>query len=190
VSPPVCQRARRRHRPGGFSLLELLVCALIGALLISGLTSYDLSQRRANRRQETVQRQRLEASRAADWIAADLERARSFSSGGSCAAAPAGLSPIFSITTSGSNSITYYGVTAADAYGDLVRCGPPPDNPSGAAVSYLVASTIRLLVGLPPAGAPLPTSGSSQIRYTLEQPDLTPPLTRWGFAGLSGVDAG
>jgi prepilin-type N-terminal cleavage/methylation domain-containing protein len=176
----------------GFSLVELLIAATIGAVVLGAVVSYSVLQFRSNANQERLVQLDDDANRAADWIASEIGRASGFDNTVvSGCSAPTGTSLVVSMRIPGAAiaEVSYFSPTGSNV-GNVIRCGPPVVCTSGTAcridtaasspATYLVASNARLAVSTTLSGTAV-----RQIAYTLTLG--TPPLqlTRSlrGFAG-------
>lgn len=62
----------------GFSLVELLIAATIGAVVLGAVVSYSVLQFRSNANQELLVQLNADSNRAADWIAREINNASGF----------------------------------------------------------------------------------------------------------------
>jgi Tfp pilus assembly protein PilW len=189
---------QQRHSNGAkaYTLVELLISALIGAVVIGSVARYSVSQFRSNATQDLRVQRNDDANRTANWIDSELARASGFdnssdTTSGSGCPTPTGTSLVMSMRVPGSTipRVSFFSPTGT-AVGNVVRCGPPVVCTSGAACalntaatatsSYLVASNARLVVTPAATGTAV-----RQISYTLTVGDLPvqSSITRSVFAG-------
>jgi prepilin-type N-terminal cleavage/methylation domain-containing protein len=183
-------RPRPTHARG-FTLVELLVTAVLGAVVIGSVAAYNISQLRSDTTQEINLQLRLEANRAAAWIDGEINRAAGFdNTAASGCTAPTGTALVLSMRSpdGATAEVSYFSPTGT-ATGSVVRCGPPVVCSNGTAceldtgaanVTYLVASDARLAVN--PALSATPVR---QLNYTLtiQEGTLSTAITRPGYAG-------
>jgi prepilin-type N-terminal cleavage/methylation domain-containing protein len=183
----------------GFTLVELLVTAVLGSVVIGAITTLQLSELRVSTGQDLSLQLRQEANRAAAWIDSEISRASGFDNtvAASCTA-PSGTSLRFSVRTQPNSGgtmreVSFFSPTGT-AVGNVVRCGPPVVCTANTAcaldlaaanVTYLVASNARLDVT-----SPLDGTARRTLTYTLTtRPGVVAPdITRQAFAGAPGSD--
>ena len=180
----------------GFTLVELLVTAVLGSVVIGAITTLQLSELRVSTGQDLSLQLRQEANRAAAWIDSEISRASGFDNtvAASCSA-PAGTSLRFSVRTQPNagtvREVSFFSPTGT-AVGNVARCGPPVVCTANTAcaldlaaanVTYLVASNARLNVT-----TPLDGTARRTLTYTLTTlPGVVDPdITRQAFAGAPG----
>jgi Tfp pilus assembly protein PilW len=191
-----------RHLPptsAGFTVVELLITAVFGAVVIGSVAQYQISQIRSDATQELSLQLRQEANRAAAWIDSEISRASGFDNTveASCTA-PAGTSLRFSVRTQSNagtvREVSYFSPTGT-AVGNVVRCGPPVVCTSntacgldlaGANATYLVASNARLGFTSTLDGTP-----RRSLTYTLttQSGSVQHTITRQAFAGAPGSES-
>jgi Tfp pilus assembly protein PilW len=191
---------QRPAAAGGFTLVELLITAVVGSLVIGAITTLQLSELRATTAQDLSLQQRQEANRAAAWIDSEISRASGFDNtvAASCSA-PAGTSLRFSVRTQPNagavREVSFFSPTGT-AVGNVARCGPPVVCTANTAcaldlaaanVTYLVASNARLDVT-----SPLDGTARRTLTYTVTtRPGVVAPdITRQAFAGAPGASVG
>ena len=146
---PVRPMAARRLPSSGFTLVELLITAVLGSVVIGSLAAYSLSQLRSDATQELNLQLRLEANRAAGWIDSEFNRASGFTNTAvTGCTAPAGTSAVVSMgipNTAGSvvTVVTFYSPTGT-TLGNVARCGRPVVCTSGAACQLDPAGAVTL----------------------------------------------
>jgi Tfp pilus assembly protein PilW len=183
----------------GFTLVELLITAVFGAVVIGGVAQYQISQLRSDATQELNLQLREEANRAAAWIDAEISRASGFDNtvAANCTA-PTGTSLSFSVRTQTNagtvREVSFFSPTGT-AVGNVVRCGPPVVCTSNTAcaldlaaanATYLVASNTRL--GFT---STLDATPRRALTYTLTNrpgANQNPTITRQAFAGAPGSE--
>lgn len=182
----------------GFTLVELLITAVFGAVVIGSVAQYQISQLRSDATQELNLQLREEANRAAAWIDAEISRASGFDNtvAANCTA-PTGTSLRFSVRTQSNagtvREVSFFSPTGT-AVGNLVRCGPPVVCTSNTAcgldlaaanATYLVASNARLGFTTTLGG-----TATRSLTYTLttESGAVTNTITRQAFAGAPGSE--
>lgn len=183
----------------GFTLVELLITAVFGAVVIGSVAQYQISQMRSDATQELNLQLREEANRAAAWIDSEISRASGFDNtvAANCTA-PSGTSLRFSVRTQSNagtvREVSFFSPTGT-AVGNVVRCGPPVVCTSNTAcgldlaaanATYLVASNARL-------GFTTTLGGTStrSLTYTLttQSGDVEHIITRQAFAGAPGSES-
>lgn len=182
----------------GFTLVELLITSVFGAVVIGSVAQYQISQLRSDATQELNLQLREEANRAAAWIDAEISRASGFDNtvAANCTA-PTGTSLRFSVRTQSNagtvREVSFFSPTGT-AVGNLVRCGPPVVCTSNTAcgldlaaanATYLVASNARLGFTTTLGG-----TATRSLTYTLttESGAVTKTITRQAFAGAPGSE--
>ncbi|MDI9407503.1 MAG: hypothetical protein QM522_12435 [Chitinophagaceae bacterium] len=182
----------------GFTLVELLITSVFGAVVIGSVAQYQISQLRSDATQELNLQLREEANRAAAWIDAEISRASGFDNtvAANCTA-PTGTSLRFSVRTQSNagtvREVSFFSPTGT-AVGNLVRCGPPVVCTSNTAcgldlaaanATYLVASNARLGFTTTLGG-----TATRSLTYTLttESGAVTNTITRQAFAGAPGSE--
>lgn len=158
----------------GFSLVELLIAATIGAVVLGAVVTYSVLQFRSNANQELLVQLNSDSNRAGDWIASEIGRASGFDNTVvSGCSAPTGTSLVVSmrVPNAAIAEVSYFSPTGTNV-GNVVRCGPPVVCTSGTAcridttattpATYLVASNARLAVSTTLSGTAV-----RQIAYTL-----------------------
>jgi prepilin-type N-terminal cleavage/methylation domain-containing protein len=183
----------------GFTLVELLVTAVLGSVVIGAITTLQLSELRLSTGQDLSLQLRQEANRAAAWIDSEISRASGFDNtvAPNCTA-PAGTSLSFSMRTQANagtvREVSFFSPTGT-AVGNVVRCGPPVVCTSNTAcaldlaaanATYLVASNARLTV--------TSTLGATPVRaltyaLTSQSGDVVQTITRQAFAGAPGSES-
>lgn len=183
----------------GFTLVELLVTAVLGSVVIGAITTLQLSELRLSTGQDLSLQLRQEVNRAAAWIDSEISRASGFDNtvAPNCTA-PAGTSLSFSMTTQANagtvREVSFFSPTGT-AVGNVVRCGPPVVCTSNTAcaldlaaanATYLVASNARLTV--------TSTLGATPVRaltyaLTSQSGDVVQTITRQAFAGAPGSES-
>lgn len=183
----------------GFTLVELLITAVFGAVVIGSVAQYQISQMRSDATQELNLQLREEANRAAAWIDSEISRASGFDNtvAANCTA-PTGTSLRFSVRTQNNagtvREVSFFSPTGT-AVGNVVRCGPPVVCTSNRAcgldlaaanATYLVASNARLGFTTTLGG-----TATRSLTYTLttESGAVTHTITRQAFAGAPGSDS-
>ncbi len=183
----------------GFTLVELLITAVFGAVVIGSVAQYQISQLRSDATQELNLQLREEANRAAAWIDSEISRASGFDNtvAANCTA-PTGTSLRFSVRTQPDaagavREVSFFSPTGT-ALGNVVRCGPPVVCTSNRAcgldlaaanATYLVASNARLAVTSNLGSDPV-----RELTYTLTSrpgANQDPTITRQAFAGAPGI---
>jgi Tfp pilus assembly protein PilW len=183
----------------GFTLVELLITAVFGAVVIGSVAQYQISQMRSDATQELNLQLREEANRAAAWIDSEISRASGFDNtvAANCTA-PSGTSLRFSVRTQSNagtvREVSYFSPTGT-AVVNVVRCGPPVVCTSNSAcgldltaanATYLVASNARL-------GFTTTLDGTARraLSYTLttQSGAVEHTITRQAFAGAPGSDS-
>lgn len=183
----------------GFTLVELLITAVFGAVVIGSVAQYQISQMRSDATQELNLQLREEANRAAAWIDSEISRASGFDNtvAANCTA-PTGTSLRFSVRTQPDaagavREVSFFSPTGT-ALGNVVRCGPPVVCTSNRAcgldlaaanATYLVASNARLAVTSNLGSDPV-----RELTYTLTSrpgANQDPTITRQAFAGAPGI---
>lgn len=193
------RRLRRAttSRSAGFTLMEVLITVVIGSLMFTAATQVYLSQVRSDMLLDTTLLLRQQANRAARWIDSEAFRASGFDNvDATNCTAPTGTSLRFSMRVPNPDNpgsvvrVSFYSPTGT-TFGNVVRCGPPVECPSGtacrlnldpaaAAAVYLVSSNAQLSVNPAPGATPV-----RSVRYTLDlrSRDISSQLTRSAFAG-------
>ena len=183
----------------GFTLVELLITSVFGAVVIGSVAQYQISQLRSDATQELNLQLREEANRAAAWIDAEISRASGFDNtvAANCTA-PTGTSLRFSVRTQSNagtvREVSFFSPTGT-AVGNLVRCGPPVVCTSNTAcgldlaaanATYLVASNARLGFTTTLGG-----TATRSLTYTLTTASgaVTNTITRQAFAGAPGSES-
>ena len=193
---PVRPMAARRLPSSGFTLVELLITAVLGSVVIGSLAAYSLSQLRSDANQELNLQLRLEANRAAGWIDSEFNRASGFTSTAvTDCSVPAGTSAVVSMGIPGTagSVVTFYSPTGT-TLGNVARCGRPVVctsgaacelDPTGAVTTYLIASNARLTVTPAPTATPV-----RALTYTLTLGNgaITSVINRPAVAGAPSYD--
>jgi len=188
-------RRATTSRSAGFTLVEVLITVVIGSLMFTAVTQVYLSQVRSDMLLDTTLLLRQQANRAARWIDSEAFRASGFDNvNATNCTAPTGTSLRFSMLIPNPDNpatvvrVSFYSPTGT-TFGNVVRCGPPVECPSGTAcalaiaetpVVYLVSGNAQLSVDPAPGATPV-----RSIRYTLNlrSRDISTELTRSAFAG-------
>jgi Tfp pilus assembly protein PilW len=183
----------------GFTVVELLITAALGTVVIGSVAVFSISQLRSDATQELNLQLRQEANRAAAWIDSEISRASGFDNtvAANCTP-PAGTALSFSMRTQTNagtvREVSFFSPTGT-AVGNVVRCGPPVVCTSNTAcaldlaaanATYLVASNARLTV--------TSTLGSTPVRaltyaLTSQSGDVVHTITRQAFAGAPGSES-
>jgi Tfp pilus assembly protein PilW len=175
----------------GFTIVELVIAAAIGAVVIGSVAAYTLIEFRSNATQDLNLQLSDEGKRAADWIDSEISRASGFDNIVTTGCTPpTGTSLVMSLHSPGTatTEVSYFSPTGTNL-GNVVRCGPPVVCISGSAcgldtagtnATYLVVSNARLSVGTTLSGTAV-----RQITYTLtvQQSSQSSTITRTSFAG-------
>jgi Tfp pilus assembly protein PilW len=183
---------RHSSNSQGFTIVELVIAAAIGAVVIGSVAAYTLIEFRSNATQDLNLQLSDEGKRAADWIDTEISRASGFDNTTvTGCTAPTGTSLVVSMRIPGAAipEVSFFSPTGSNV-GDVVRCGPPVVCTSGTACvidtaattpsTYLVASRARLAVN-----TTLSSTAIRQISYTITVQNLPQLSTtsRSGFAG-------
>lgn len=188
----------------GFTLVELLITAVFGAVVIGSVAQYQISQLRSDATQELNLQLREEANRAAAWIDSEISRASGFDNtvAANCTT-PSGTSLRFSVRTQSADpddpddvvrEVSFFSPTST-AVGNVVRCGPPVVCTSNTAcgldlaaanATYLVATNARLEFT-----TTLDGTARRTLTYTLttQRGAVEHTITRQAFAGAPGSDS-
>ncbi len=192
---------QRPSAAGGFTLVELLITAVIGSLVIGAITTLQLSELRATTSQDLSLQQRQEANRAAAWIDSEIQRAAGFDNTQATGCSPPTNTSLLlsmrSVTADNQTvRVSYYSPTGT-AVGPVARCGPPVVcagggracelDAAGTTATYLVADNARLTLA-----SPVSSSLVRQINYTLtlQSGAISTAINRPGVAGAPTLDQG
>jgi Tfp pilus assembly protein PilW len=191
---------QRPAAAGGFTLVELLITAVVGSLVIGAITTLQLSELRIATSQDLNLQLRQEANRAAAWIDSEMQRAAGFDNTAAAGcSAPSGTSLLMSMrsVTADNQSVrvSYYTPTGT-AFGPVARCGPPVvcggggsacELSTSGSVVYLVADNARLSLA-----TAVSSSLVRQINYTLslQSGGVNATISRPGVAGAPTIEQG